>query len=160
MEDDAARTSAIERLRALDKKTRGLTPQGRAKLHEPCAILKDRSCMVYAVRPLVCAEFTSFDVKDCIKGYHAGFMNVSVVGDRRNKHVYEAVRQGLEQGLSEALPEPDTADLELTAAVVDALDSPDAAAEWLAGGPVFEGAHLVSDPEERDDLAYSSQTKA
>jgi Fe-S-cluster containining protein len=143
-----AREAVMERLRDLDKRTRGLTASARAKLREPCAFLKDNRCMIYPVRPMVCAEFTSFDVKDCERGYRVGFMHTGVTSERARTVVYGAVRAGLTQGLREALPEADTTPLELTAAVVDVLNSPDAAADWLSGGKVLEGAHLAEEKEE------------
>jgi Fe-S-cluster containining protein len=147
MTDTVARDEMVEKLRELDKGTRGITPEARAKLHIPCAFLRDGSCGIYGVRPLACEWYTSYRVEDCIEGYRVGFMNADVYGDRARTLVYDAVRTGLVEGLTEALPGLDMAPLELTAAVADALSSPEAAAEWRAGGPVFEHAHLVTEPE-------------
>ncbi|MGB0123133.1 MAG: YkgJ family cysteine cluster protein [Silvibacterium sp.] len=144
---ETARTEAVDRLRELDRRTRGLTPAERAALKPPCPFLSDGRCMIYPVRPLNCAGFTSFNVEDCKASYHEGFLHARVIGERARTLVYRAVRSGLAKGLREALPESDTAPLELTAAVVNALSSPEALREWLAGRPVFEGAHFVEEEE-------------
>ena len=60
--------------------------------------------------------------------------------------VYYAVQHGLMDGLSEVLPNVDTTPLELTAAVLIAIDSPSAAARWLAGDDGFAGAHFCRRP--------------
>ena len=134
----------VTRLHKLDKKTRGLTPKARAKIRIPCAFLKDGRCVIYSVRPLACAEFTSFNVQDCKRGYRVGFKPESVIHEKARMFVYRAVQQGLADGLRRVLPKADTSSLELTAAVVCALDSPDAEASWIAGAKIFAGAHLVN----------------
>jgi Fe-S-cluster containining protein len=139
----AARTDVVNRLRKLDKVTRGLTPKARAKLRVPCAFLADGRCTIYPVRPLACAEFTSFDVQSCKRGQRIGFKPGSVIHEKARMLVYYAVQQGLTDGLREALPGTDTTPLELTAAVVSALDSSNAEASWISGGNVFATAHLV-----------------
>lgn len=145
LEDASLRRLFITRLRKLDQKTRGQSPMQRAALHTPCAFLVDGSCGIYPARPLACAEFTSFNVQDCIRSYQTGFRDNSVTCDKARKLVFHSIRSGMAQGLREGLPASDNANLELTAAVVDALRSPDAAEEWLAGAPVFKQAHLADD---------------
>jgi len=145
LEDAPLRQRFVDRLRELDRSTRDLSPLARASLHTPCAFLVDGSCGIYPARPLACAEFTSFDVMDCVRAFLIGFQDNSITGDKARKLVFHSVRSGMAQGLREGLPESDTADLELTAAVIDALNAPDAAAQWLSGTSVFENAHLVDD---------------
>lgn len=146
--DEASRTAILDKLRRLDGRTRGLTPQGRGKLRAPCAFLsEDGRCNIYSARPFACAKFTSVDVKDCIRGYQNGFRDGSVTGDKARMLIFDAVRSGMLRGMREALPAADTAPLELTAAVLDAWDSRDAAADWRAGKPIFERAHLAMDDE-------------
>ena len=145
LEDEGLRNELIEKAHELDGKTRGRTWRERAGMHAPCAFLKNQRCMIYSVRPLNCAGFTSFYLEDCKKAYREGFGTACITSEKARDLVFRAVRQGLEQGLSEALPESDMAKLELTSAVVDALSSPDAAANWLAGRPVFQGAHIIEE---------------
>jgi hypothetical protein len=120
-----------------------LTPKARAKLRVPSAFLADGRCTIYPVRPLACAEFTSFDVQVCKRGQRIGFKPGSVIHEKARMLVYYAVQQGLTDGLRDALPGTDTTPLELTSAVVSALDSSDAEASWISGGNVFAKAHLV-----------------
>ena len=140
-----AREKVEANLSQLDKRTRGLTPKARAKLRVPCAFLQEGRCTVYAVRPLACAEFTSFNVQDCKRGQRIGFKPGSVIHEKARMVVFHGVQKGLSQGLRESLPTADTSPLELTAAVVCALNIPHAAEEWLAGRKVFAGAHLAGD---------------
>jgi len=58
---------------------------------------------------------------------------------------FYAVRQGLLEGLSEALPTHSVEHYELAAAVVAAM--PEGSAEsWLGGHSIFERARLTLDP--------------
>ncbi|HEX4067539.1 MAG TPA: YkgJ family cysteine cluster protein [Acidobacteriaceae bacterium] len=145
MKDAGAREAMLEKLRSVNEAARGTTAEARDKLQMPCAFLIDGRCGIYPVRPLACVEYTSFDVEDCVKDYHSGYATTTARCDRARSLVYKAVRTGMEDGLSGALPESDTAPLELSAAVADALSSPDPAAEWMAGKPVFERAHLIKE---------------
>ena len=137
------RTDIVNRLRKLDKSTWGKRPKARAKLRLPCAFLTDGRCTVYPVRPLSCAEFTSFNLQDCKRGYRVGFKPDSVIHEKARMLVYYAVQQGLRDGLRMALPTADTTPLELTSAVVSVLDSSDPEVSWIAGGKVFAQAHLA-----------------
>jgi Fe-S-cluster containining protein len=144
MED--TRLDLIDRLRKLDSRTRGRAPSARANLHLPCAFLRDDRCTIYAVRPLACAEFTSFDVQDCRRGQRSGFKPGSVIHEKARMLVYRAVQEGLFDGLRQALPMADAAPLELTAAVMTALGRPDSEASWISGSHIFAEARLTVDP--------------
>jgi len=133
-----------DRLHKLDKQTRGLTSKTRAKMRVPCAFLKDGRCIIYSVRPLACAEFMSFNVQDCKRGQRVGFKPDSVIHEKARMIAYRAVQQGLADGLRRALPKADTSSLELTAAAVCVLNSPNAEAVWIAGGKIFTGAHFAT----------------
>jgi len=143
--DNETRMRVKERLIALDRRTRGLTPNGRAKLHATCAFLRGGRCAIYAVRPFSCSEFTSFDVRDCKRGQQIGFKKDSVIHDKARMSIYYAVMEGMTRGLREHLPQADTVVLELTSAVSCALESGNAADQWLAGGRLFSEAHLRAD---------------
>lgn len=145
LEDASLRQAFLDQLHQLDRQTRGLSPMARSSVHSPCAFLVDGACGIYPVRPLACAEFTSFNVMDCVHAFLFGFQDNSVTCDKSRKLIFHSVRTGMAQGLREGLPGSDSVNLELTAAVLDALNTPDAAAQWLAGEPVFASAHLVED---------------
>ena len=134
--------SAAERVRSLDKATRGLTPQQRVGIPKSCAFLRDGECSIYPVRPLACAEFTSYDVQVCKRGKRIGFKPGSVTHEKARMLVYNAVQRGLAEGTKNAVPQADCEPLELTAASAIALDTPNVAALWLEGGTVFEPARL------------------
>jgi hypothetical protein len=102
---------------------------------------------VYSVRPLACAEFTSFNVDDCKRGQREGFSLGSVIHEKARMVVYHAVQKGLSEGLKRVLPAADNAPLELTAGVLIALETLDAEASWIAGSTLFSGAHLLGGSE-------------
>lgn len=135
-------TKITDRLRVLDKATRGLTSQQRVGIPKPCAFLQDEHCAIHRVRPLACAEFTSYDVQVCKRGKRIGFKPDSVIHEKARMLAYYAVQQGLSQGLKQAVPEGDCEALELTAASVIALDNPTAFASWFGGSQVFKAAHM------------------
>jgi len=134
--------SIADRLRSLDKATRGLTSQQRVSIPKSCAYLQDGECSIHSVRPLACAEFTSYDVQVCKRGKRIGFKPESVMHEKARRLAYNAVQRGLSEGLRSALPHADCEPLELTAASVIALDTPDAGSSWLEGSNVFKPAHL------------------
>jgi Fe-S-cluster containining protein len=139
---DAESSSVAQRLRALDKATRGLTSEQRVRIPKPCAYLHNHRCTIYPVRPLACVEFTSYDVQVCKRGKRIGFKPGSVTHETAGMIAYISVQRGLATGLKRGLPEVDTESLELTAASVVAIDTPDAAAGWINGSKVFASAHL------------------
>jgi len=54
------------RLQELHRKTHWLDDEERMYLHAPCAFLDDlNSCMIHAVRPLLCRSITSTDAQTC-----------------------------------------------------------------------------------------------
>ncbi len=136
-----------ERLRSLDRATRGLTSQQRVGIPKSCAYLRDGECSIYPVRPLACAEFTSYDVQVCKRGKRIGFKPGSVTHEKARMLAYNAVQRGLSEGVKNALPQTFGESLELTAASVVALDAPNAATSWLEGGTVFEPARLRRSPK-------------
>jgi Fe-S-cluster containining protein len=132
----------VQRLRALDNVTRGMTSKGRVGIPKPCAYLDNHRCTIYPVRPLACAEFTSYNVQDCKRGKRIGFKPNGVTHESAGMVAYISVQRGITTGLKRALPEADTEPLELIAASVVALDNPDAAAAWINGANSFTTAHL------------------
>lgn len=133
----------IGRVQSLDKATRGTTSKARINIKKPCAFLgTDGCCSIYPVRPLACSEFTSYNVQDCKRGKRIGFKPFGLIHEKARMIAFNAVRQGLQDGLAIALPHADTKWLELTAAVSTALDHPAPEQAWLSGESVFSKAHL------------------
>lgn len=134
--------SVVERLRGLDRETRGMTATTRDKLRLPCAFLVDSRCSVYPARPLACMGFTSFDAKACERAQRFGFDKVEVVQEKGRMIFFRETGRGISDALSALSPRVDSRPLELTAAVLTCLDTPDSEDRWLAGDPIFEDGHL------------------
>src|SRR5207247_3485819 len=103
-----------------------LTSQQRVGIPKSCAYLRDGECSIYPDRPLACAEFTSYDVQVCKRGKRIGFRPGSVTHEKARMLAYNAVQRGLSEGVKNALPQTFGESLELTAASVVALDTPNA----------------------------------
>jgi len=82
------------------------------------------------------------DVDDCKRGYRVGFKPKGIVHEKARMVSFNAIRQGLFNGLREALPESGVDYYELAAAVLAPM-SEDAAGRWLAGERIFAGAELT-----------------
>lgn len=124
-------------------RVRGTNAVARGKLRVPCPLLVDNRCTVYAVRPLACAEFTSFDVEQCKSAMGTTFREI--IHEKARLVAYKAIQLGLARGLKHSLRKCETQPLELTAALPVAVANPDAAEKWLRGEPIFAGAHLQPD---------------
>lgn len=149
----AALAALKSRLAALDSKSRGLGPRGRASLKAPCAFLIDGTCSIYAVRPLRCRGVYSRDAGHC----RWAMENPDEIFGNRERHgrpgpypvepakIMDAALTGLARAFAEVrLP---WGALDLTAALRAALDTPDLAERYRAGEPVFAGTELP----DRDD---------
>ncbi|HTV06468.1 MAG TPA: YkgJ family cysteine cluster protein [Acidobacteriaceae bacterium] len=142
IKDTAERDAMTERLQRLDATTRGLLPEVRNETQASCAFLTDSRCGIYPVRPMACSWYTSWDLEECKVRYEIGVEKSDIHMDHARTVVYSAVREGMKEGLVEAVPHLEKTDLELTAAVVDALKWENPEAEWLAGNPIFANAHM------------------
>jgi len=128
----------LNRLRKLDKKTREKVSRAGVRVGTPCVFLANKRCIIYSVRPLACAEFTSFNVDDCKRGYHLGFKPGIIIHERARKLVYGAIWKGVLDGLRKALPYANTTPLKLTSAVLYALSKNDSGASWVTGRNPFK----------------------
>ena len=144
------RAVARARVAALDDRARGLGAWERARLKEPCAFLVDNACSIYAARPLRCRGVISRDAQHCRNvmenpdEIHAP--------DKRNwrerkgpypvepSEIVDAAGAALARTLNEA--GLDWQALEFMAAMRIALETPDAAAQYLAGIEIFAPARL------------------
>ncbi len=136
------RGDIVRKLRDLDNRTRNLTKEERGKLRAPCAFLRGKRCSVYPVRPMACAAFTSYNVADCKRAYKHGFKSDSIVHELATRVAFQGVFWGLMDGMRGKLPEGDFGLLELTAAVLDALDCENIDKRWREDSNVFDRAHL------------------
>lgn len=142
--DHSAEASVHAKLLDVKEQTLNLTPRERTKRHIACAFLTEGRCSIYPVRPLSCAEFTSMDVNDCKRGYRVGFKPKGIIHEKARMVTFYAIRQGMLEGLRQALPGSDPDHYELVAAVIAAMPE-DAGERWIAGEKLFASAALTVD---------------
>jgi Fe-S-cluster containining protein len=124
---------ALNRLRAADRNSRGLSGGQRAKSKLPCGLLDDRLCTVYAARPSTCRGHTSISVRTCERGFHGE--DVEVLTPSVWAYLRSAHNQAMWAALTAVHLPADS--YELNHALCVALESPDAEARWLKGENVF-----------------------
>jgi Fe-S-cluster containining protein len=151
--DESVDDTVHARLLEVKEKTHNLTPKERTKRHIPCAFLDEGRCSIYPVRPLACAEFTSMDVNDCKRGYRVGFKPKGIIHEKARMVTFFAIRQGMLEGLREALPGSDADQYELVAAVMAAMPE-DAGERLIAGDKIFAGAELTVDASASTEPKY------
>jgi Fe-S-cluster containining protein len=128
-----------ERIVNLDEERRRLRASKRAEARLPCALLVDRRCSAYPVRPLMCRGFNSSDSRQCERFLKLG-KKVTVPAYHPQLRLTTFVLDGMRAGVAEAGLKGDL--LELTAALRIAFEVPDAFERWRAGEPVFAPARL------------------
>lgn len=147
---------------------RGLTAEQRIGRKLACPLLVDmpasatppssdtapelgRLCGVYAERPLVCRQTTSFDLAACAEEFEGRNMSARIeVSPAHLDHAGTSSVVLLGALLAAGLP----ADaFELSAALTVALSDPGSERRWLAGEPVFAGLEPVRRPPEMDLVA-------
>jgi hypothetical protein len=134
------------RVAALDAMTHALPAQERFNQRRPCALLVDNHCSIYAVRPILCRGWTSYDAAQCELALRQAEDNLPVDHHAEIRQAASEIEQELLAATRAAgLP---TRQLELTAALRIALETPDAAERWARGEDVFKEA-LETPPVER-----------
>jgi hypothetical protein len=139
--------AARARVAAASEKVRGAEWLARCRMHEPCPLLVEGACSIYASRPLACRGFVSLSVAACRRAFEQNTNDVVVPA------VYGNVRSALENALRAALKHhalPGES-YELDTALQCVLARPDAEAAWLGGEDVFAGADVdrSADPAAR-----------
>lgn len=134
---------AVERIRETSKRVSHLTLEQRAAARVPCALLgRAGECTIHLIRPIGCRAWTSLSAAACEQAFlrdqpgHASDM------DRTAWSVGNAVTEGLERGVRDC--GLDAGQFEFHSAVLRAVETPDAAARWARGEPVFEGCARVT----------------
>jgi Fe-S-cluster containining protein len=128
-----------QRLVKMDDERRQLRIDKRGRAGLPCALLVDRRCSAYPVRPLTCRGFNSSDARQCERFLKLGH-KVTVPSYTPQLRLTTFVLDGMRAGVTEAGLKGDL--LELTAALRIAFEVPDALRRWLDGEPVFAPARL------------------
>jgi Fe-S-cluster containining protein len=132
--------AAQARIHEQAEQRRALRPDRRSRARLPCALLVENRCTAYAVRPLTCRGFNSYDARQCERSLETG-SSAGVPFYVPEKRVCTFVLDGLRAGLEESRLDGEL--LELTAALDIALTTPNAAERWLAGEAVFAAARLT-----------------
>lgn len=130
--------AAVARIAAAAARVRGLDWKTRCELHEPCPLLVEGACSIYASRPLPCRGFVSFSVNACRRAFELNTNDVDV------PPVYGNVRSALENALRAAMKQHGLPleSYELDGALARVLAHPDAEAAWLRGEDVFAGVDV------------------
>lgn len=127
------------RLRDLADKTRDMSPEQRGQARLPCALLVAKLCTAHPARPASCRGFNSRDRRACERSLKRRDVEIPVYAPqyRLFAQAHMELRSGLtESGLA-------STHLELTAALLIALEAPDAIQRYLAGEPVFRTAEQL-----------------
>lgn len=136
--DPEAFAALLDRVRAADERTRGLSRRERARAGVPCPLLVDDACSVHEVRPLLCRGWTSLDAEGCAR--HFADPDGAPVPARHapGYELASAVLAGLGRAALDA--GRDGALLELVAALRIAMERPSAGERWEARLSVFSTA--------------------
>jgi Fe-S-cluster containining protein len=131
-----------ERVSTTSRLVSHLTIFERAGARIPCAMLDARgNCSIYEFRPLGCRGWTSFSRQPCEAALSAARPGHDGPRDRVASRAASGATEGLETALRRA--GLDATAYEFHAALLRALDTPDAAARWADGERVFEGCARV-----------------
>jgi hypothetical protein len=132
----------LERARAANQRTRGLDPDAHLLARQRCPLLaSDGTCAAHAMRPLGCRGWNSRSAELCRESVEAGDGDINVTAIGEIVLVSGAVRSGVEAGLEQHQLFSDL--VELTGALVIALEHPDAAERYLAGEALFEPTRVM-----------------
>jgi Fe-S-cluster containining protein len=143
---DALASFAV-RLAERVERTRELSTDERFSPELPCLFLRDGSCSIYAVRPLVCRGMNSLDAAECQRRLRDANARAEFLARGAGGHCFvepiqasQAVSAGLQLGGSE-LYALDMRPLDLAAALLLLLEG-DATLEraWLDGEKPLEAA--------------------
>ena len=127
------REGAAAPVAAAAEKVQGRSLQGS---WPRCPLLDDNKCSVYALRPLSCRGYVSFDVQDCIRTFVMRD-KPSSLGPATFNEVPQLCRTVLVAALKlRGMP---SGHYELNAALTRALASDDSESLWRQGEDVFAG---------------------
>ncbi len=102
----------------------------------PCALLQDDKCMAYEARPFKCRGWNSVRLEACERAYGHSQTTAKVPIDTFAFVMGNAVLNGLSDATQHA--ELDGGAYELNAALLRALDLPDAIMRWRNGERLFD----------------------
>lgn len=134
-----AYTSLVQRVHTAHARSAGLTRAERIRASIPCPLLDDLgACSLYEVRPIICSGWSSLDRRGCDAHFLEHTADKPPELHPQSNEVALAVLGGL---IGAAIDRHlDARPLELHAALVIALEDPDAGERWRRGEGVFEPA--------------------
>lgn len=135
------RSEHIHRLTELNNQTKGKSRSQRARVNLPCAFLSFGRCRIYKVRPLLCQRQTSYDKEACKRAQPKGFPEGSIVSEMAQLLTHNGVIAGLIEGLNHEFKVPHKS-LDLTSAVLFAVENENAFTDWVSGINVFSETEL------------------
>jgi len=119
-----------------------LMDEPQRRLDEPrsewrdCAFLEEKACAIYAVRPLACHSFVSYDLKACIGFFAGNDPQPEFTPHDRRLMLYTCRMMLCAAHLLAGLSEQPGYELSSTVATI--LRTPDAEARWLAGENILK----------------------
>ena len=129
-----------ERVGPAYARVRGKDAAARMVLAEPCPLLENGRCSIYADRPFVCRGANSADAAACRNGLRNP-QSVPVPMYVHQRQVYAAVGQGAADGVRDAGVRPNL--LELVSALRLALEFEDPVTAWRSGRLDFAPAACI-----------------
>lgn len=133
---DLAATHARVAERA--SKVQNLSFEAHARAKVPCALLVDGICSVYPARPFACRAWHSMSVARCETIFVEGdpIAMIPPLDTDAYTAVWDVAR-GFAEGCQRA--QLDGKSYELHSLLLRALDTPDAAEQWMRGEDIFAG---------------------
>jgi len=115
---------------------------GYAKARIQCGLLLKDRCAVYPVRPVNCRACVSPDRSLCRDEFDKRSQGVTAPSSRQHRSYAAGLKSGLLSGLKAiGIDAQKASKLELNNAVMIALQTENAAEEWLSGRLSFESAY-------------------
>jgi hypothetical protein len=131
-EQEAVRGNLARNLAITQGKSPAAVAGMRAEL--PCPLLRDRRCLVYPVRPLVCRAMHSLDRERCVAELSAGSLAASTYYAHRHE-IAVSVSAGLREGCRAAGLQSGA--LNLAQALDDFFSQETPVERWINGEEVF-----------------------
>jgi Fe-S-cluster containining protein len=153
-------TATVERIRAADDATRGMSSADRFSPELPCPFLENERCSIYEARPLACRGKNSLDAEACEQTLRDPTARAKLLDGTLKVpcflepiRAFHAIAGGVQLALAE-LHGLQVAPLELSAAMRILVDDPEGVpCAWLAGRDPFaaaRGGDSTDDPRSRE----------
>ena len=127
-----------QKIKKVHRLTQNKTIEERFELKEktPCIFLRDGSCRIHPVRPLICRAWNSLDADSCKTAFHSNIFATEIEHSPIENYVFGSVQQ-LYAEICEQL-NIQSARLELPHAISRCLETSDPMPHWLAGHQIFD----------------------